>query len=571
MWLAFLVPMLAVAMAEPSPPVTSAAVPTTPPAVYTRQSLFAIPFRIDRPDRITQEPVEVQLYVSGDRGAHWDLYRKTDPARQHFLFRAGIDGEYWFHVRTLDRSGQVRPGGPAAPGLKVVVDTTPPKLQLEVRRGNAGQVTATFQIEDPYPKLDSLSIQYRIGPGGAWQAVALGRQDIRAAGPTHGGEVTWWPPAGNGLMEIRAEVADMAGNPAVSNAQLAMDSGRSTPPVAASDLKPATTAVAASDPKPATTAVAASDPKSAAAPAGPADSWRPSSSDPPPTHWPAEKAQAGSQGQAAMTGDSRNAEPPTGSVMGRVNPPISTQYVVPEEKTARASTMPAAGNGAVPGPKIRMVNSRVFELDYDAQSVGPSGISRVELWATRDEGQTWRTMGIDEDRRSPFVVTVNEEGIYGFRIAIQSGAGLGGKAPQRGDLPEVRIGVDMTKPSGRITAAQQGQGVDADKLTIAWEASDNLKLAGRPISISYSETLGGPWKTIANGLENTGHYTWALDSRLPQRAYLRLEIRDEAGNVGICETPEPIALDHSVPTARIREVHSLSDSSQRGSDRTYTR
>ena len=554
MWLAFLVPVLALAAAEPQPGAASPAVPTTPAPVFTRQSLFAIPFRIDRPDRITQEPVEVQLYVSGDRGAHWDFYRKTDPARQHFLFRAGIDGEYWFHVRTLDRSGQVRPGGPAAPGLRVIVDTTPPKLQLEARRGNAGQVTASFQIEEPYPKLDSLSIQYRIGPGAAWQAVALGRQDVRATGPTHGGEVTWWPPAGNGLMEIRAEVADMAGNPAVSNAQLAMDAGRST------------TAVAASDPKPPTTpAGPTTDPSQ------PADTWRPSGSDPPPTHWPATNASPGSQGQVALTGDGRKADPQTGSVVSPVNPPISSQYVVPGEKTARASTMPAAGSGATPGPQVRTVSSRVFELEYDAQSVGPSGISRVELWATRDEGQTWRSLGIDEDRRSPFVVTVDEEGTYGFRIAIQSGAGLGGKAPQRGDLPEIRIGVDMTKPTGRITAAQQGQGADADKLTIGWEASDNLKLAGRPISISYGETLGGPWKTIANGLENTGHYTWALDSRLPQRVHLRLEIRDEAGNIGICETPEPISLDHSVPTARIREVHPLGESNQRGPGRDYYR
>ena len=89
--------------------------PAAPGTIYyTRQTLFAIPFHMDRPDRILREPVQVQLYVSGDRGASWQLYAKAEPARQQFLFRAGVDGEFWFLLRTLDRSGQLHPDGPSA-------------------------------------------------------------------------------------------------------------------------------------------------------------------------------------------------------------------------------------------------------------------------------------------------------------------------------------------------------------------------------------------------------------------------------------------------------------------------
>jgi hypothetical protein len=279
----------------PPPPPTA---PGAPAPVYTRQTLFAIPFRIDRPDRITAEPVEVQLYVSGDRGGHWDLYRKTAPARGQFLFRAGMDGEYWFAVRTLDRSGKIRPEGPYVPELKVIVDT----------RSAAS----------------------------------------RPATPQGSGNVASFPP----------------GDPN---------------PVRTSPDRPAATLAA-------TAALG------------------------PPPH-------------------------------------IADAQVPP----------------AVPAPG-----------------------------ASRAAGEAWSGM------------------VPGW--------------------------------TGRITSCQQGLGSDANKLTITWEVDDNARLAPQPITLCLSETLGGPWTTIASGLENTGRYTWTSQNRLPPRIFLRLEIRDEAGNIRPYETREPVAL-----------------------------
>jgi hypothetical protein len=259
----------------------TAASPSGPPLVLSRQSLFAIPFRIDRPDRISNEPLEVQLYVSGDRGGHWDLYRKTSPARGRFLFRAGTDGEYWFTVRTLDRSGRVRPEGPYVPELKVFVDTRPAAAP----------------------------------PAGP------------SAAPPGGGSVMSFPPADR--------------NPAGMSLE------------------------------------------------------RP----------------------AAI--------------------PVSTGALGPPQRAAEAPT---------------------------------SGLS------------------------------------------------------------------------ARITSCQQGLGSDADKLTITWEVDEGSRLASRPITLCCSETLGGPWTTLAGSLENTGRYTWASSSPFPARIFLRLEVRDEAGNIHPFETREPVAL-----------------------------
>ena len=79
-------------------------------------------------------------------------------------------------------------------------------------------------------------------------------------------------------------------------------------------------------------------------------------------------------------------------------------------------------------------------------------------------------------------------------------------------------------------------------------------LDARPIALSFGPGAGGPWTPIAAGLENTGSYRWRLDNRVPDRIYLRLEVRDEAGNVGTFETAEPVSLDRHRPEGRIRGV-----------------
>src|SRR3989304_4765450 len=105
----------------------------------------------------------------------------------------------------------------------------------------------------------------------------------------------------------------------------------------------------------------------------------------------------------------------------------------------------------------------------------------------------------------------------------------------------------------RITAAELGKGSAEGRMNISWEAADKM-LAERPITLVFSQNPGGPWTTIAAGLENTGRYSWVIDSRVPLLIYLRLEVRDEAGNLTISESPDPVALDQLRPAAKIKDV-----------------
>jgi hypothetical protein len=248
-----------------------------------------------------------------------------------------------------------------------------------------------------------------------------------------------------------------------------------------------------------------------------------------------------------------------------VNPPIHNQVLAGGAAApSSASTAGAVNYSALPaGERPRMVSSKSFDMDYEVDSVGPSGIAKVELWGTRDGGRTWTSYGVDNDNRSPIRVNVDGEGLYGFRIAVQSGSGLGGLPPRSGDVPEVWVGVDLTKPMVRLTSTQAGEGPHAGELLIRWEASD-AALAARPISLYFSDKPGGPWSIIAAGLENSGQYAWQPDNRVPQRIYLRIEARDEAGNTAIFDAPDAVPLERIQPEGRIRGVRSVTDTATGG-------
>jgi hypothetical protein len=210
-----------------------------------------------------------------------------------------------------------------------------------------------------------------------------------------------------------------------------------------------------------------------------------------------------------------------------------------------------------------MTASRRFQLEYDLDSIGPSGVRRVELWQTRDAGRSWQRAAVDDDNRSPLIVEPPEEGIYGYRIVVESGNGLTGQPPRPGDLAEIWVGVDWTKPTARLTSAIYGSGPRAGELEIHWEA-DDARLADRPISLLFSASPSGPWSPIASGLPDTGVYHWPVDHRVPPDIYLRLEVRDAAGNTAIHELPRPIANDGLVPQGRILRVQPTPEEARRG-------
>ncbi len=474
-----------------------------PQLLATRQPVFSIPFRVAASSDPAWQPVEALLHVSTDRGGHWRLYTRVSATERRFTFRADGDGEYWFAICTADRTGRMRPATVESPGLRVLVDTKPPVLRIAAQAGNDGRVTVRWEIDELNLKPNSLTIVYRPSPIEPWQAVAIDPRKQDTAEALARGEVAFWPKPGAREIPIRAEVSDVAGNTTVATAQVTLNELANRPIWGPQRLG------------------------RAAADAGP-------------------DLTAGSNDALTVAGNPS---------IGRKYPGASGDC--PNFRANENGTVPFSFPGLPPGERPRMVNSRTFDLEYEVDSVGPSGIGRIELWGTSDGGESWRRFTAVSDRRSPLRVSVPGEGLYGFRVVAINGSGFGGKPPLAGDPPDLWIGVDLTKPTARIVSAQQGVESESGQLIISWQADDKL-LAARPISLSFSSTRGGPWTPIAAGLENSGRYAWPIDNRTPPTLFLRLEVRDEAGNVAIHETAEPITIDQSHPTVRIRSVRPVS-------------
>jgi len=179
--------------------------------------------------------------------------------------------------------------------------------------------------------------------------------------------------------------------------------------------------------------------------------------------------------------------------------PASTEVFGAERVgPAAAPTMP----GLPPGERPRMINSRTFDLEYEVDSIGPSGIGRVELWGTRDGGQTWRRFTVVATSAAPCGRTSARKA-FTASASWSPTARVLGQTAAAGDQPDLWIGVELTKPTARIVLAQQGVESEAGQLIISWQADDKM-LAARPVSLSFSQARGGrgcrsppAWRTQA--------------------------------------------------------------------------
>lgn len=205
-----------------------------------------------------------------------------------------------------------------------------------------------------------------------------------------------------------------------------------------------------------------------------------------------------------------------------------------------------------------MVNHKRFQLNFKVDEVGPSDISRIEVWYTRNGGQTWNKYPQDAEKLPPCILEVPEEGRYGFTLVARSGVDLGEPTPRQGDLPHIWVEVDETKPQLKLLSAEVGRGVDQGTMTFVWTAADRF-LGPTPITISYATTVEGPWTpTGAEPLANTGRFVWKMpEMGLPFQFFAKLECVDQAGNKSAVFTNSAVKVDLATPKARVIGVEAI--------------
>lgn len=483
-----------------------------PPAaqpVCTSKAKFRIPFQFDSEEMARLGAVEIQLHVSTDQGRRWQHAQSVSPAEGRFTFEAPGEGHYAFAVRTVDAQNQFHPAGPLQSGLQVIVDQTSPTLQLQLRESAPGEVELTWSAADDHLDLSSLRLEFLDPNTPNWQPVGIT--------PAESGRTKWSVSQG-GRVLVRGTVADRAGTNISAEAATTLQAARPGQPQ----------------------------------PAMP-DFSQPVAGPRPPVPL--------GEGLAHIP-STRVVQPggvPT-TLMPIIQPlPVAGQSPAriisgfPPETPPPPAARNAPAQSASNPSGARRVNTTKFNINYQVEEVGPSGVGGVDLFITEDNGGKWFLYGTDEDRQSPIAVEVPRDGQYGFALRARSGVGLAQDPPQPGDVPAINVVVDRRPPQVDLKPLRQ---VNPRQIEITWTATDEA-LADLPIALSCAERPTGPWRQISSWRENDGKFTWTIDSQASQQIYVRLEVRDAAGNVARVDTPEPLLVDLTRPTARIVDVESV--------------
>jgi hypothetical protein len=287
---------------------------------------------------------------------------------------------------------------------------------------------------------------------------------------------------------------------------------------------------------------------------------------------PAQSQPVQSKPQAAAAAKEIEGQPSRARSAADAMRPLSEKSAVPKPEEIKAPkpevdptadrykakrSTPADLGNAIGRAPVRYSDSERFSLAYELEAVGSYGVDAIELYGSVDRGRSWSLWGKDPDHSSPFDIETKEAGVFGFRIVVVGRNGLASPRPQSGETPDIVVVVDKETPQVRITGAQYGEGDRIGSLVIQYEAAD-ANLMKRPIALSFSDDLQGPWTTIAAGLRNDGDYIWPADPQLPRRLYLRIDATDQAGNVGTYILDQPIDAQGLAPRARIRGFQSLS-------------
>ncbi|MBQ6108120.1 MAG: hypothetical protein IJK97_07905, partial [Thermoguttaceae bacterium] len=439
---------------------------------------------------------EVRLYVSRDNGMTWKQYQTMSKEKiqtlqnKNFPVATASDGEFWFAVRVVNQQGVETPGAAAPPTWRVIVNSTGKPLN-SLMNGSPEQMANSGNP----PTVDPLN-----------PAMQNGRPQ-------------WSPNPDGSLAAGASSLANSSGtnpNPTPQNPNLVIfsvkDRGQSSIP----DVSLPVYKIPNSKPL---------------------DIFQN----------PAQLAEETKKDQKHVT-----AKPKTdGSDPGELDS-ISIDDS-PSDASEDDMILTLADSAAEEGlnSKIRYVNDPNLSIDYDVSMVGPSGVGRVELWGSLDDGQTWTYMAEDKDCTSPMNAALKSDGKYGFQILVFNGAGVGMERPQSGSMPQMDVVLDRINPRVQLYGIQLQ--AEFGDLEITWGAED-LNLGSNPVLLSWSSSTEGPWRAMTKfPLENTGHYTWRIPEGVPGKVFIRIDVCDLSKNATTLVTG-PVVTDIVRPTGVILDA-----------------
>jgi hypothetical protein len=553
-------------------------------AVFSQRT-FKIPIDIEPARR--KEISRFFLYVSQDGGHTWQPDSAEPPDKDGFVFNAPRDGIYWFRAAAINRQGKQEPDDiyKVAPSQtqKVLVDTLKPIIQIGSVQRQGEEIVVRWDIQEAHPDLQTLRLKYRPSDSPAFLPWSV----VNHVTPALHGEAHFRPDTANPIV-VRLEIRDRAGNFSYQDTPLggglatasfhgnpSPATGGGQPPEGLPPPPTPTTGNAEELPAPPSVAAmsAMADQQGKTRVQTPESSGRLPALPPSPGVVPPGAANPQTTGQTLT--------PPKGKVIWD-NPPA------PEDGSTNAQSLaasqgsnqkPVENSGATPVPpgsvhppeqrkplpRAQIINKLEIVLEYELAKVGAGGVGAVELWMTKNDGLNWEywmddptikpgnnTIGNGKYRRT---LSLPGEGVYGLKLVARNRLG-NGKSPHSGDVPDMRIEVDLTPPNGKLYSPQVN--AEHNALILKWQAEDH-NLHRLPITLEWAATPTGRWETIAANLPNTGKYSWTPPPGIPPYIYLKLRIRDLAGNESFYISQQPQAADLSEPEGRLVGVATNED------------
>ena len=162
--------------------------------------------------------------------------------------------------------------------------------------------------------------------------------------------------------------------------------------------------------------------------------------------------------------------------------------------------------------------------------------------------KSWKKCDNAQAQRNAYSVEVKDEGVFGYTMVARPAGDKGDTQPKCGDVPQVWVAVDATKPVVTLSGVELNLASKTPNLIVRWSAKDK-NFGPRPVTLSYAEHADGPWVPLAANIENSGRYETAIPANMPKRAFLRVEAVDLVGNTGAAKTERLVRLDFSAPVA----------------------
>ncbi len=501
--------------------------------LITNVGRFEIPFEMETEPGKRPEGFAV-LFGSQDGGRTWEKLSTVAAASQGFTFTAPRDGHYSFAIRTTDAQGNLQqPIQGSAPELEVIVDTVSPEIQLDLVEGKNGQVLVNWVIKDSSAAAQTLIMEFADGTDGRWKPVqfspAINGQAAIQCGKSS-------------VVSVRAAVKDDAGNQGEKSTQLVLrNNGVAATAVPTNSFSQSPAPALGPSPFQSSSPVDGQSAglNSQTAPSNSTGMFMP---DP---HFAHPEIPANKSG--STTGGMLQIPAPSVQTPNATNPGVSYDHQIPG-MMQEVSYLPAT--------EAQVIKHHIFDLEYQVDDVGPSGVSAVELFVTEDGGQQWFTYGNDDDLRSPVLIDTRGEGTFGFAVRVRNGLGFADDPPQPGQAPEMVVTVDETLPV--IELAQPTMRTDGfGTIQLSWQVRDKNP-ASTPVRLEYAAAPNGPWTPVFDWQYDQSGYQWGIRPGTPTQIYFRLLARDAAGNVASAQTPQAVVVDLRRPVGRLLRVQAVS-------------